>query len=214
MLGEQLDVLDLDERGVVGDRVWSVRTPENKIGSGKNSRRFAAVPGLLTLRSHTADQGVTITLPSGEELLTQEPGTGPRLSEFLGRPVTVACESNVSHFDDGPVSLIGAASIAALAAEVGAEVDATRFRANLLVEGLAPLAEDGLVGQTVQIGDVTLEVTMQSPRCVMIDMETADLPSQHGNLLAVGRLNNTCLGVIARVREPGRVRVGDRVVVH
>lgn len=212
MLGERLLALDVDERGVVGDRHWSIRTAENKIGSGKNTRRFAAVPGLLALRAHTANTSVTITLPTGKELLTHDPDAGPVLSELLEQPVTLACESNVSHFDDGPVSVLGVASVTALAAEVGAGVDADRFRANILVEGLPPFAEDSLVGRVLRIGDVLLEVTMRSPRCVMIDMETAALPPQPGNLVAVGRLNDACLGVIARVVLPGRIRIGDKLL--
>lgn len=214
MLGERLDALQIDERGVVGDRIWSVRTAEGKIGSGKNTRRFAAVPGLLRLQTHTAHSGVMVTLPTGEELLTSDPATDHALSRFLGRPVTLACESNVSHFDDGPVSILGMASVSALAAEVGSEVDASRFRANILVEGLPPLTEDSLVGQYLRIGDVTLEVTMRSTRCVMIDMETANLPAQPGNLLTLGRLNNACLGVVARVIAAGQIRVGDSLLVR
>jgi hypothetical protein len=60
----------------VGDRTWSVRTSSGEIGSGKNSQRFSAVPGLL--------------------LTTAE--------------------------------------------ERGAHVDAVRFRANILVDGLDALA--------------------------------------------------------------------------
>jgi uncharacterized protein YcbX len=213
LLGERLDAVDVDERGVVGDRTWSIRTSDNKIGSGKTTRRFAAVPGLLGLRAHTGVSGVTITLPTGEDHLAHAPATARVLSELLGQPITVAQESNVSHFDDGPVSLIGLASVRALAAEVGQEIDPGRFRANILVEGLPPFAEDSLVGQHVRIGDVSLEVAMRSPRCVMIDMETADLPSQPGNLLAAGRLNDACLGVVARVAGPGTIRVGDRFLV-
>lgn len=211
-LGESLSALDMDERGVAGDRVWSVRTPENKIGSGKNSRRFAAVPGLLDLRARTTAAGVMIVLPTGEELLTQDPLVAATLSRFLGRPVAVASESDVSHFDDGPVSLLGLASVDALSADVGAAVDPTRFRANILVEGLPPFGEESLVGQRLRIGGVSLEVVLRSPRCVMVDMATADLPAQPGNLLALGRLNDVCLGVIARVVEPGRVHVGDRLL--
>ena len=43
LLGEDLDELTLDERGVVGDRLWSVRTRADKIGSGKSTSRFEAV---------------------------------------------------------------------------------------------------------------------------------------------------------------------------
>lgn len=212
LLGERVDAFDVDERGVIGDRVWSIRTADNKIGSGKSTRRFAAVPGLLQLRAHTDDAGVRITLPTGGTYLANDPMTAHALSEVLGQPVAVACETNVNHFDDGPVSLLGLASVAALAAEVGADVDATRFRANILVGGLPPFAEDSLVGHRLDIGDVCLEVSLRSTRCVMIDMETADLASQPGNLRAVGRINDLCLGVVARVTKPGRIRVGDRLL--
>jgi uncharacterized protein YcbX len=80
-------------------------------------------------------------LPTGEEFLTHDSAAGHALSEFLRRPVTLSCESTVSHFDDGPVSILGVSSVAALAANVGSEVDVTRFRANILVAGLPPFAE-------------------------------------------------------------------------
>ena len=213
LLGEDLDTLDLDLRGVVGDRAWSIRTSDNKIGSGKSTRRFAAVIGLLQLRAHTTQQGVTITLPTGEQYATDDPDAAEAISRFLKQPVTIKRETDVSHFDDGPVSLIGTASVAALAAEVKADVDDKRFRANILVDGLTAFAEDDLVGKHIRIGTATLEVAMRSPRCVMIDMESADLPEQHGNLLAAGRLNEACLGVIANVVEPGTIRRGDRLIM-
>jgi uncharacterized protein YcbX len=210
LLGESLEALDLDERGVVGDRVWSVRTADDKIGSGKRTRRFDAIPGLLQLRGRTTSQGVRVALPGGDEWAVEE--AGPALSSYLGRQVSTASETDVSHFDDGPVSLLSMASVHALGAEVGADVDPSRFRANIHLDGLPAFGEDALVGRRIRLGDVTLEVEMRSPRCVMIDMGTAVLPEQHGNLKTIGRLNEACLGVIARVVVPGRVHVGDALV--
>ncbi|HXJ65925.1 MAG TPA: MOSC N-terminal beta barrel domain-containing protein, partial [Actinomycetota bacterium] len=115
LLGEVRDHLDLDERGCVGDRAWSVRTAEGKIGSGKNTRRFAAVPGLLELRASERDGRVVVTFPDGTAEPVDSPGIAGRLTRHLGRPVTVARETDVSHFDDGPISLAGTASIEALA---------------------------------------------------------------------------------------------------
>jgi uncharacterized protein YcbX len=212
--GEALDAVDLDARGVTGDRIWSVRTEDGKLGSGKSTRRFAAVPGLLLLRGRTTDDGVTITLPTHEEYRVGDPATDRVVSDFLGRPVTLARESDVDHFDDGPVSLLGAASVAALAAEVGADVDPRRFRANIVLDGLPAFAEDDLVGQRIGIGDAVLEVVLPSARCVMIDMETADLPAQPRNLRTLGQLHDACLGVIARVVEPGRIRAGDELTAR
>jgi uncharacterized protein YcbX len=71
--GERRDFLDVETRGVVGDRVWSVRTAAGKIGSGKNTRRFALVPGLLEVRA-TEDNGqVVLTLPDGTGGLVEDP---------------------------------------------------------------------------------------------------------------------------------------------
>jgi uncharacterized protein len=211
LLGEDLDVLDVDERGVTGDRLWSVRTPDNKIGSGKTTRRFEAIPGLLMLRARTVDGQVEITLPDGGTRLAHDPEADRALTDQLGRPVTLARESDVSHFDDGPVSVLAVESVAAVCRDRRGCMDASRFRSNIVLCGLPPFGEDAWVGRLISVGEVRLEVTMRSVRCVMIDMQTADLPAQPGNLRAVGQANDACLGVVARVVRPGRVRVGDHV---
>jgi uncharacterized protein YcbX len=115
MLGEQVAVLDGDERGCVGDRSWSVVTAAGKIGSGKSTRRFAAVPGLLAVRAAERDGVVLVTFPDGTTCPVHDAEAAARLSRHVGQPVTLARESSVSHLDDGPVSLLGRASVAAVA---------------------------------------------------------------------------------------------------
>jgi len=211
LAGESVDELACDERGVVGDRFWSVRTESDKIGSGKNTRRFAAVDGLLLIRARLAGDRIELIFPDGRRCHVDDADAAPWLSAHAGQPVSLARETSITHHDDGPVSLLGIASVDALAAETGADVDPARFRANVMLADTLAMAEDDLVGRRVTVGSAVFEVTMRSTRCVMIDMATADLPAQHGNLLGVGRLNETCLGVIATVVQPGRVRVGDVV---
>jgi uncharacterized protein YcbX len=213
LLGERPDHLDLDARGCVGDRAWSVRTADGKIGSGKNTRRFAAVPGLLDLRAQERDGQVVVVFPDGSVLAVGSHEIAARLTEHLGRQVTIAKETDVSQFDDGPVSVAGSASIEALARARGDEVDPARFRANVLLATHEPFEEEGWVGRRITIGTAVLRVEFPSPRCVMVDMATADLPEQHGNLLALGRINDANLGVIASVEQPGRIAVGDAVIV-
>lgn len=214
MLGEDLTALEVDQRGCVGDRVWWVRTATGKIGSGKDTRRFGAVPGLLELRAEHRDGRVRIHFPDGTHCPVDTAAAGDRLSALLGQPVTVSRETEVTHFDDGPVSLIGRASVAALSRERDEDVSPARFRANVVLDTADPFIEDTWVGRDVVLGTALLRVTMTSPRCVMINAKTADLPAQHGNLAAVGRLNESCLGVIATVRRPGLVRVGDALTVQ
>lgn len=213
LLGEQLEVADVEERGVVGDRRWSVRTVDGKIGSGKSTRRFEAVIGLLDLRAAVSDGAVVVRFPDGAALRVDEPDAARRVSQHIGQPLSFARESDVSHFDDGPVSLLGLASVEALAAARGEPVDPARFRANIVLDTGEAFAEDEWIGRHVQIGSAVLEILLPSPRCVMINMATADLPAQPGNLAAVGRLHDQCLGVIARVVQPGSIAVGDEVII-
>lgn len=132
-----------------------------------------------------------------------------RLSHHLGQPVHLVQETTVSHHDDGPVSLLGTASVAAVEAGAGRPVEPERFRPNVLFSTSRAYVEDDLVGRRVRLGTAVLTVTMTSPRCVMVDAETADLPAAPGVLRAVGRAHEACLGVIADVVQPGVVRVGD-----
>lgn len=212
LLGEDLSELVLDARGVVGDRRWSVRTKTGKIGSGKNTRRFASVPGLLQLRSRYDTDCPVVVFPDGSCAPADSPDAAARLSYLVGSAVTLAEETDVSHFDDGPVSLIGTASLAAVAREAGSDVHPQRFRANIVLRTNVPFTEDHWIGRTLRIGSTLLAVEMASPRCVMLDAATANLSAAPGLLRAVGAANHARLGVIARVAEPGRVALGDAVV--
>jgi uncharacterized protein len=212
LLGEHLSALDLDERGVVGDRRWSVRDQQGKIGSGKSTRRFAAVPGLQMARATQTDGAVVVTLPDGSEHAASSTVLHGHLSTLFGQPVMLMPESGVSHFDDGPVSLLALASVDAVAEHRGERVDVARFRPNLVVDGISAFGEEQWIGRRLRIGTAVVLVQMASLRCRMVDEATADLPAQPGNLLAVGRLNKARLGVIASVVRPGVVHVGDSVI--
>ena len=104
--GEPLDEVVLDRRGVVGDRLWSVRDPDGKFGSGKSSKRFRRMDGLLALTAEYDGDVPVVTFPDGRRLRP-----GPELDEALswhvGGPVSLGQEGDVSHFDDGPVHLTG-----------------------------------------------------------------------------------------------------------
>ena len=48
--GERLTSVDVEARGLAGDRRWAVRDAEGKVGSGKTTRRFhPATPDLQVL---------------------------------------------------------------------------------------------------------------------------------------------------------------------
>ena len=95
LTGEQVPRLRVEERGVVGDRLWSVRDPDGKLGSGKSSRRFRRMPGLLELRARYDEpyDGVPVlTFPDGRTVDGDDPGpllSGWKDTVFVDRGSTV-----------------------------------------------------------------------------------------------------------------------------
>lgn len=214
LTGERLPQLRVEERGVVGDRLWSVRDPDGKLGSGKSSRRFRRMDGLLALAAEYDGDVPVLTFPDGRSLRADDPAVDAALSVHVGRPVTLAREEDVSHFDEGPIHLVTTSSLATMAAHHGDPVDARRLRPNVVVDtgALAGLPEDGWAGRRIAIGDeVVLEVLYAMPRCVMLDLPTLALPADRGLLKTVTDVNGGDLGVVADVVAPGSTSLGDPV---
>ncbi|MFN8074488.1 MAG: MOSC domain-containing protein [Kineosporiaceae bacterium] len=220
--GEAVAVAEVGERGLHGDRAWGVYTADGGIGSGKTTRRFRRVDGLLGLGSRLhADGSVDVVLPDGEVLEAGAPSADAALSRLLDRPVTLRRETTVPHHDESPIHLVTASGLAALSAQLGAAVDARRFRANLLLDDapagqgaeVGVLAEDAWVGRGLALGaEVVMRVTGLMPRCVMVTMPQRDLedggPRPEVLKALAGRADLT-FGVTADVVRPGRVAVGD-----
>ncbi|MGW7490163.1 MOSC domain-containing protein [Streptomyces sp. NPDC054786] len=215
--GELLDEAAVDTRGLVGDRLYAVRDAEGKFGSGKNTRRFRRMPGLLQLQSRYPGGAAT----EAPELLTPdgEPVADPTsyVRHYLGRnDVEVAREGAVSHFDQLPLSVLTTATVDWVRAAVpGVPVDERRFRPNLLVRtppGTPPFVEDEWFGSTARIGGaLCLRFERSSERCVMTNEAQQDLPHSALVLRVIAQAHDMRLDALATVARPGRVRLGDTV---
>lgn len=87
--------------------------------------------------------------------------------------------------------------------ELGAELPWTMRRANLLVEGVELPRRDGAI---IDVGDVSLEVTVETDPCSRMD-------EQHDGLRAA-LLPDWRGGVCCRVLAGGNIRPGDPVTVR
>lgn len=212
--GERLDAAELDGRGLVLDRTWAVRTADGGIGSGKTSRRFRKLDGLLTWRSGVDDDGVWIAEPGGQRFTVDDPDGERALSTAYGQPLTLRRETDQPYHDDCGVHLVTTSSLRrASALTGGGTVDARRLRPNLVVatEGDG-FVEDDWVGAQVEIGDeVVLRLGEPMPRCVMVDAHHREVGDGPRLLKTLGREHDTFLGIMAEVLRPGTVRVGDAV---
>jgi uncharacterized protein YcbX len=215
LVGEHLERVLVEERGVAGDRLWSVRDPDGRLGSGKSSRRFRKMPGLLDLEARYDGDVPVIGFPDGRVLRGDDPTVHDALSEHVGRPVTLAREQDVSHFDEGPVHLVTTASLDRVRGSHGRAVDARHLRSNLVVETAeVGFVEEGWIGHRLMIGaDLVLAVRGAMPRCVMVTMPQVGLPADPDLLGTLTEVNDACLGVVADVVAPGQVAVGDEVVL-
>ncbi|MCQ8240982.1 MOSC domain-containing protein [Rhizosaccharibacter radicis] len=163
------------------------------------------------------------------------PNAGEWLSERLGqscrlvfmrdeqtRPVEAAHnggEDHVSFADAFPLLATGAASLDALNEALEADgvpaVPMDRFRPNIVVEGLAPWAEDGW--RRVRVGEVVFRMPKPCTRCVVVtrDQRTGETPVAGQPLRTLGRLNRNGEGIVFGANlipeTAGTVRLGDPV---
>lgn len=215
--GELLSEVAVDAQGLAGDRLYAVRDGEGKFGSGKTTRRFRRMPGLLWLRSQYPGAVVTevpeVLGPDGIPV----PDPTDYVRRYLDRnDVEVAREGAISHFDHLPLSVLTTATLDWVRAAVpGVPVDERRFRPNLLVRtspGTPPFVEDAWLGSTARIGDA-LHVRFERPseRCVMTNEAQEGLPHSPLILRAIAQAHDGRLDALATVTRAGCVRVGDTV---
>ncbi|KJS59447.1 MOSC domain-containing protein [Streptomyces rubellomurinus] len=217
--GERLDSVEVDGRGLAGDRLYAVRDAAGRLGSGKNTRRLRRMDGLLRL---SARLGRRID--------------GPELFDPLGRPVAdptaflrayllredveLAREDAVSHVDRLPVSVVTTATLDWVREAVPLTVvDERRFRPNIVLRtppGTPPFVEDEWFGRQARgeaPGSARLAFVGSSERCVMTGAPQPGLPHAPEILKAIVHAHDGRLDALAEVAAPGRLRLGDRIVL-
>lgn len=226
----------LDAHGPVGDRLWCLVDPARD-----RVLRTVENPTLLQAVAHAAAETLTVELPAGRVEGTPEPTgdlrtvdywgreakvellEGPwsaAFSEHLGYDVRLARASRAGEVVyGGSVTLVTSSSMALLSEHVGRPVGSERFRSTYLlaVDGLEPHVEDTWVGRQVHLGEATVRVRGVVPRCAVVDLDPVtgvrDVPvltTLAGYRRCDGEI---CFGVDAEITVPGRVRVGDPVVL-
>ncbi|MBA3841757.1 MAG: MOSC domain-containing protein [Actinobacteria bacterium] len=216
LVGERVAAVEIDARGVVGDRLWSVRDEDGKFGSGKSTRRFRRMDGLLELSATYAGDVPVISFPDGRSFRADDEGFDAALSAHVGRTVSLGKETTISHFDEGPLHVLTEGSQAQIGRALGRDVDPRRLRPNIVVatESGPGLPEDRWIGSHVAVGDrVVLAIRVGMTRCVMVDLPQIGLGREGGILKGIAEFNDSRLGVVADVIRGGVVREGDPIRV-
>lgn len=216
ILGESLSVATVNERGLIGDRLWAIKTLKGKIGSGKTTRRFQQIDGLFNYKARYEDETLIITMPDGLDYQVGDKTINEVLTESLGIPVTVEKEESISHFDEGPISIITTSGLRMLSEELGETVDPRRFRANILIDtDSIGVPEQEWVNRTIKVGNsVKLRVVSPLQRCVMVNNQQENLKQDARILRNLAKNHHAIFGVWAKVERNGEVKLGDEIGIH
>jgi uncharacterized protein YcbX len=230
----------LTEAGIPGNRRFFLVDERGSLFSGPEhgplvrlDARYDEAAERLTLRF---PDGVTIEGPAdtlGAAETTDFYGRpvpahvleGPfaeAISDFCSKPMRVLrCDRDGDGADVEPLTVISFESVRDLAERGGYEgtLDARRFRQNLELEGCKPYEEDSWEGRRVRVGEATILVGGQVPRCVFTTKSPDTGEKDWDTLRQIAKYRPRIagdgglpFGVYAQVVQPGVVRVGDPVV--
>jgi uncharacterized protein len=214
MAAEPLEEVEVAWAGFAGDRRWAfVRSGIERSGFPWMTIRQRSNMGeyrpSFVDPSRPDDSRTVVRTPTGDELDVVDPA----LAAELGEGVRVIKQDR-GVFDAMPLSLISTQSVAALGALVGSELDPLRFRPNLLIEASEPYEEETWVGSVVRVGGMAMRVDQQDERCAIVTVDPVTSERNPAVLRTIAQQRDTCMGVYGSTVTPGRVAVGDPVVLE
>lgn len=236
----EVEAVELGERGARGNRVFYVIDERGRMMNGKNFKHLQAVVADYDPDAET----LTLAFPDGSEAnggvqygdaITTSFFNHPKearevsgpwseaLSSFFGQPLRLVGTSGaVDRGRYGAISVMSRASLRRLAGVADRDgVDGRRFRMLIEVDGIAAHEEDGWVRQRVRIGSALVRGCGHVGRCVITtrDPDTGEGDLDTLKLLATYRhkIDTTeplPFGIYGEVLEGGPVRIGDPVTVE
>jgi uncharacterized protein YcbX len=197
LAGERLQNAVVTPNGILGDRIVHVRDGRGRVVTARTR------PGLLALHGTLG--------PDGEPLIGGRPWTAPESAaavlEAAGAGATLARYDGPERFDVLPLLVATDGAIAALG------VDGRRLRPNIVIGGVAGVAERQWPARRLRIGDVVISMEKLRGRCVMT---TWDPDTQVQDLSVLRRIVDDFDGTMAldsAVVSGGTIAVGDPVAL-
>jgi hypothetical protein len=194
LAGEPLDVAELTESGIAGDRIVHVRGPEG-IRTSRRYHRLLGLKGTLSSSGEVLVNGMPwrdyevlklIRKAAGEDAWLEQSDQDDRFDVL---PLLVATDGAVKEFGR----------------------DVRRLRPNIVVGGAVGMEETTWPGSELRIGEAAIYLDSLRPRCPMTTVDPDTLERDPQVLRDIGRRFGGRLALNADVIRPGPVRVGDAV---
>lgn len=197
LAGEPLDSAELTLNGISGDRIVHVRGPEGL----RTSRRFHRLLGL-----HAA------LGPDDQPMVDRIPWTDPRVLDLVreaaGRDAWLEPFDGPERFDVLPLLVATDGAVQAFGRDV------RRLRPNILIAGVHHLDETSWPAASLHIGEAVIRLDSRRQRCPMTTVDPDTLERDSDVLRDIIRRFDGQLALNAEVIRPGRIRVGDEVVLE
>ena len=197
LAGESIETAELTQSGIPGDRVVHVRGPEG-IRTSRRHHRLLGLHATLGSDGEPLIDGVAWTSPKALELVKDAAGSdawleaGAGLDRFDVLPLLIATDGAVDRFGR----------------------DIRRLRPNVLIGGVAGMAEIGWPGAQLTIGDAVIDLDSLRQRCPMTTVDPDTLERDRSVLLDINHRFNGKLALNADIRTPGTIHVGDAVTIR
>jgi uncharacterized protein len=222
MAGVPLERARLGWHGIEGDRRFAFRRVAEK--GGIPWLTASRLPRLVLYRpfgtaAEDPDLPTHVKTPGGRDLLLTGDELREELTADFGAEVDLMRLSRGT-FDEAPVSIVSAATVATLARETGRTMDVRRFRPNVFIEteDLGGFPEDAWTGKVLSLGSgpdaPAVAITLRDKRCVMLNLDPDTAAADAGVMKAAVRLNDNHLGVYAVVVRTGTVTPGAGVYLE
>ena len=186
MAGERLEVADVREDGIVGDRIVQVVSGAGRVVTSRTK------PVLLSYRATLG--------ADGEPLVNGQPWREVEVP--VGKLVRY---DGVERFDVLPLLVATDGAIAAFG------YDGRRLRPNIVIAGVEGLAERAWEGRQLRAGEVLIGIQGLRERCIMT---TFDPDTQAQDVEILKKIRREFAGTMALncyVIKPGGIAVGDEV---
>ncbi|MEO8071604.1 MAG: MOSC N-terminal beta barrel domain-containing protein, partial [Acidobacteriota bacterium] len=193
MAGEMLQRATIGPLGIEGDRIVHVEDARGRVVTSRLHPRFLGHKGSLG--------------PGGEVLVDGQPWQSPEAAatvlDIVGHGAELVRYEGPERFDVLPLLVATDGAIAAFGH------DSRRLRANIVVDGVAGMAETDWPGACLRIGAVLIGVQDLRLRCVMTSYDPDTLVQNKAITRGIydrfeGKLALNCF-----VRRGGEIAVGD-----
>lgn len=164
----------------------------------------------------TFDMADTVDRAKASDFLTQRLGLTSAAKPIFASasPHRFTDVSVISKRMMNAISFVNLASVKSFGDTISTEIDARRFRANIVIDGWDPFVELQLVGGELSIGDVHFKVLKRTQRCAATEVNpvTAERDLRLPYLLRKN-YGHMDMGIYLEAQDNGEISLGSPVTI-